>query len=80
LPWKIKSKRPAVLGVELLLESLSRLAVGIEDRLGLVLVEAALFIGLVRFEMKSFGAVDTKRRNEGIELGPQAFFEDFFAS
>src|SRR3569833_2182076 len=66
-----EEQRPAVLRVQLLLKIGQPLAVGIQDRLTLFLVEAALGVGLVGVEMKFIGAVDTERRDVGIELGAQ---------
>src|SRR5947209_17208692 len=59
--------RPAVLGEELFLEIVQPLAVGIEDLLRLVLVEAALRVRLVRSEVELGGAVETEGRAEGLE-------------
>src|SRR5439155_23573545 len=63
-----QQQRPAVLGVELLLEFGQALAVGLDDLLALLLVEAALLIGLVRLEMKFAGPVMAERRDEGFQL------------
>src|SRR5215475_8291909 len=65
--------RPAVLGVELFLEIGQALAVGIDDLLALLLVEAAPLGGLVRLEMKFAGAVVAERRDERLQLVRQRF-------
>ena len=56
---KDQQQRPAVLGVELFLKIVQPLAVGLDDLLALVLVEAALLAGLVRFEMELARSVDS---------------------
>ena len=66
-----QQQRPAVLRVELFLKIVEPLAVGLEDLLALVLVEAALLGGLVRFEMEFARAVDsgTARRSGSSSAG-----------
>src|ERR1700722_18415245 len=66
---KDQQQRPAILRVKLLLKIAQALAIGIEDLFALGLVETALLIGLVRLEMELAGSVETKRRNEGPQLG-----------
>src|SRR5258708_6848497 len=60
--------RPAVLRVKFFLKILQAFPVGFEDLLGLVLVEAALLVGLVRLEMELTRPVEAERRNEGPQL------------
>jgi hypothetical protein len=64
-----QQQRPAVLGVKLFLKLAEALAVGLENFLGLVLVETALLIGLVRLQMEFAGAIDAERRDERFQLG-----------
>ena len=66
---KDHEQRPAVLRVEPFLEIVQPLAVGFEDLFGLVLVEAALLIGLVRPEMELARSVEAERRDKGLQLG-----------
>src|SRR5581483_2212394 len=68
-----QQQRPAVLRIELLLKIAQAFAVGIEDFLALVLVEAAFLGGLVRPQVKAGRAVDPERRDEAIELGGERF-------
>jgi len=49
---KDQEQRPAVLRVKFFLKIDQALPVGLEDRFRLVLVEAALLVGLVRLEME----------------------------
>src|SRR5216684_585291 len=65
---KDQQQRPAILRVEFLLKIAQGLAVGVENLLGLVLVEAALLVGLVRFEMELARSVEAKRRDKGLQL------------
>ena len=58
-------QRPAVLRIELLLEIVQPLAVGLEDLFRLVLVEAAPLVGLVRFQMELARSVVAERRDKG---------------
>src|ERR1700730_16548103 len=60
--------RPAVLRIKLFLKILQAFQVGSEDLLGLVLVETALLVGLVRLEMEITRSVEAERRNEGPQL------------
>src|SRR5260221_104377 len=60
--------RPAVLRVKLFLKIAQAFSVGIEDLFRLVLVEAALLVGLVRLEMELTRPVEAERRNEGPQL------------
>src|ERR1043166_10040624 len=64
-----QQQRPAVLRVEFALEIGEPLAVRLDDLLALVLVEAALLRGLVRFEMKLAGSIEAKRRDVGFQSG-----------
>src|ERR1700730_3386164 len=63
---KNQQQRPAILCVKLFLKVLQPSPVGFEDLFTLVLIEAALLIGLVRPEMKCAGAVETERRDKGL--------------
>src|SRR6185369_3749727 len=65
--------RPAVLRIKFFLKILQAFPVGIEDLLGLVLVEFALLIGLVRFEMEMPRSVETERLDKGFQLDPGRF-------
>ncbi len=60
-----QQQRPAVLGVEFLLEIVQPLAVGIQDLLALVLVEAAFLGGGVRFQMEFTRPVETNGATKG---------------
>ena len=63
-----QQQRPAVLRVELFLEIVQPLAVGLDDLLALVLVEAALLVGLVRLQVKLARSVEAERRDKGLQL------------
>ncbi len=63
-----QQQRPAVLGVQLFLKIVQPLPVGLENLAGLVLVETALLVGLVRLQMELAGSVVTKRRHERFQL------------
>ena len=63
-----QQQRPAVLRVELFLEIVQPLAVGLDDLRRLVLVEAALLVGLVRLQVKLAGAVEAERRDIGLQF------------
>ena len=60
-------QRPAVLRVQLLLEIVEALAVGLDDLFALLLVETASFTGLVHFQMKFAHAVEPERRDKGFQ-------------
>src|SRR5258707_13479169 len=60
--------RPAVLRVKLFLKIAQAFPVGIEDLFRLILVEAALLVGVVRLEMELTRSVEAERRNEGPQL------------
>ena len=62
-------QRPAVLRVEPLLKIVEPLPVGFENLFGLVLVETALLVGLVRLEMELARSVEAERRDKGLQLG-----------
>ena len=66
---KDQQQRPAILGVQLLLKIAQPLAVAIENFFGLVLVETALLIGLVRFQMELARSVEAERRDKGLQIG-----------
>ena len=61
-----QQQRPAVLRVELFLKIVQPLAVGLDDLFALLLVEAALLVGLVRFQVKLARAVKAERRDKGL--------------
>src|SRR6266478_9207633 len=65
---KDQQHRPAVLRVKSLLKIAQAFSVGLEDLFRLVLVEAALLVGLVRLEMEITRSVEAERRNEGPQL------------
>src|SRR6266478_2315323 len=60
--------RPAVLRVKFFLKIAQAFSVGLEDLFRLVLVEAALLVGLVRLEMEITRSVEAEWRNEGPQL------------
>src|SRR5260370_41906534 len=60
--------RPAVLRVKLFLKIAQAFPVGIEDLFRLVLVEAALLVGVVRLEMELTRSVEAERRDEWPQL------------
>ena len=66
---KDQEHRPAVLRVEFFLKIVQAFPVGFENLFGLLLVETALLVGLVRFELELVRPVETKRRHEGFQLG-----------
>src|ERR1043166_3330697 len=68
-----QQQRPAVLRVEFALEIGEPLAVRLDDLLALVLVEAALLSGLVRFEMKLARSVEAKRRDVWFQFCREGF-------
>jgi hypothetical protein len=63
-----KQHRPAILRVKPFLKVPQAFAVGIEDLLGLVLVEIVLLIGLLRLEMKRTRSVEAERLDKRLEL------------
>src|SRR5258705_12503861 len=60
--------RPAVLRIQPFLKIAQTFSVGLEELFRLVLVEAALRIGLVRLEMEITRSVEAERRDEGPQL------------
>src|SRR5580692_8512116 len=65
---KDQQYRPAVLRVKLFLGIAQAFAVGFDDLFGLVLVETALGVGLVRPQVKLARSVVAERCNEGVQL------------
>src|SRR6202048_1175170 len=68
-PLKDQQQRPTILGVKFFLKIAQASSVGLENRFGLVLVETALLVGLVRPEMERARSVEAERRNKGFQLG-----------
>src|ERR1700730_7907444 len=66
---KDQEQRPAILRVKFFLKIVQPFLVGFENPFCPVLVETALLIGLVRFEMELARAVETERRDKGLQLG-----------
>src|SRR6185437_10842870 len=64
-----EEQRPAILSVELFLEIVETLAVGLDDLLAVVLVEPALLAGLLRGQVEFTRAVDAEWGDEGGEIG-----------
>src|SRR5882757_1483520 len=64
-----QQQRPAILGVKFFLKIAQAFAVGIENLFGLVLVETALLVGLVRLEMERARSVEAERLNKSVQLG-----------
>src|SRR6202048_4350930 len=65
---KDQEQRPAILRVKFFLKIVQPSLVGFENPFCPVLVETALLIGLVRFEMELARAVETERRDTGLQL------------
>src|SRR5258706_2404292 len=66
---KNQQQRPAILGEKFLLKIGQASSVGLENRFGLVLVETALLVGLVRLEMERGRSVEAERLNKSFQLG-----------
>src|SRR5882757_7446473 len=62
-------QRPAIPGIEFLLKIDQPFAVGLDDLFGLVLVETALGVGLVRLEMEHARSIEAERCDIGLQLG-----------
>ncbi len=63
-----QQQRPAVLRVELFLEIVQPFAVGLDDLGRAVLVEATLFVGLMRLEVKLARTVVAERGDIGFQF------------
>src|SRR5260370_33815423 len=66
---KDQQQRPTILGVKLFLKIAQAFSVGFENLFGLVLVEPALLVGLVRLEMERARSVEAERLNKSFQLG-----------